>query len=146
MTPVIAAADFERAMRIGSLEITAALALVALLAARPRIRTAAEIGRVTPMAVELQILQRGMVEPFEGRAPLILGRDRAADLVLRDSEVSRRHARLESHEGLLYVVDLGSSNGTFLNGRRVREAIEVRAGDEIDLGATRVRVTSMRPT
>lgn len=145
MIALFAAADLERAMRIGSLEITAALTLVALLAARPRVRTAAEIGRVTPMAVRLQISGRGTMEPYEGRAPLILGRDRNADLVLRDPEVSRRHARLESHEGLLYLVDLDSSNGTFLNGRRVTEAIEVRWGDEIDVGTTRVVVTSMRP-
>lgn len=144
MTPLFAAVDFERVMRIGSLEITTALALVAFLAARPRIRTAAEIGRVTPMAVRLQIVG-GAREPYEGRAPLILGRDRNADLVLHDPEVSRRHARLESHEGLLYLVDLDSSNGTFLNGRRVTEAIEVRAGDEIDVGTTRVVVAWMRP-
>ena len=54
-----AAADFERQMRIGSLEIMAALALVALLAARPRIRAAADVGALTPMQVDLEILDRG---------------------------------------------------------------------------------------
>ena len=53
------AADFDRQMRIGSLEITAALALVALLAARPRIRPAADIGALTPMQVNLEIRERG---------------------------------------------------------------------------------------
>jgi hypothetical protein len=142
---LFAAVDFDRAMRIGSLEITAALALVAVLAARPRIRTAAEIGRVTPMDVELRVRQPAGSEPYRGRAPLVLGRDRSADLVVHDPEVSRRHARLESHEGLLYVIDLNSSNGTFLNGRRVTEPIEVREGDEIDVGTTRIRVVSLRP-
>ncbi len=59
MTLLLAsAADFDRQMRIGSLEITAVLALVALLAARPRIRPAADIGALTPMQVNLEIRER----------------------------------------------------------------------------------------
>jgi pSer/pThr/pTyr-binding forkhead associated (FHA) protein len=135
---------FERQMRIGSLEVTAALALVALLAARPRVRTAAEIGRVTPMQLDLDIRERGASRSFRGRPPLELGRDKGAEIVLHDPEVSRRHARFESHEGFAYVEDLKSSNGTFLNGRRITEAIEIRQGDEIDVGTTRIRVTSVR--
>jgi pSer/pThr/pTyr-binding forkhead associated (FHA) protein len=140
-----AAVGFERQMRIGSLEVTAALALVALLAARPRVRTAAEIGRVTPMQLDLEIRERGASRSFRGRPPLELGRDKGAEIVLHDPEVSRRHARFESHEGFVYVEDLKSSNGTFLNGRRITEAIEIRQGDEIDLGTTRILVTSVRP-
>jgi len=140
-----AVVGFERQMRIGSLEVTAALALVALLAARPRVRTAAEIGRVTPMQLDIEIRERGASRSFRGRPPLELGRDKGAEIVLHDPEVSRRHARFESHEGFVYVEDLKSSNGTFLNGRRVTEAIEVRQGDEIDVGTTRILVTSVRP-
>lgn len=140
-----AAADFDRQMRIGSLEITVVLALVALLAARPRVRTVAEIGRVTPMELDLEIVERAATRSHRGRPPLELGRDKAMDVVVRDAEVSRRHARFESHEGFVYVEDLRSSNGTFLNGRRVTEAIEIRAGDEIDVGTTRIVVRSIRP-
>jgi pSer/pThr/pTyr-binding forkhead associated (FHA) protein len=140
-----AAVAFDRQMRIGSLEITAALAVVALLAARPRFRAAAEIGRVTPMQLRLEIVERGAARAYQGRPPLDLGRDKGADIVLNDAEVSRRHARFESHEGVVYVNDLKSSNGTFLNGRRVTDAIEIRAGDEIDVGTTRLRVSSVRP-
>ena len=133
-------------MRIGSLEITAALALVALLAARPRIRAgrrhrcahadAGRSGNFRPRLSRARGTSGRLVE---------IGRTRAADLVLRDPEVSRRHARFESHNGVVYVEDLESSNGTFLNGRRVTEAIEVRVGDEIDVGTTRLVVTSVRP-
>ncbi len=139
-----AAADFERQMRIGSLEITAALALVAALSARLPARTAAEIGRVTPVRLRLEILERGANRSFEGRPPLELGRDRGTEIVLRDPEVSRRHARFESQDGIVFVEDLKSSNGTFLNGRRVSDAIEVRPGDEIDVGGTRIVVKSVR--
>jgi pSer/pThr/pTyr-binding forkhead associated (FHA) protein len=140
-----AVVGFERQMRIGSLEVTAALALVALLAARPRVRTAAEIGRVTPMQLDLDVRERGASRSFRGRPPLELGRDKGAEIVLHDPEVSRRHARFESHEGFVYLEDLKSSNGTFLNGRRITEAIEIRQGDEIDVGTTRILVTSVRP-
>jgi hypothetical protein len=132
-------------MRLGSLEITAALALVALLAARPRIRTAADIGALTPMHVELDIFERGARRCLRLRPPFEIGRTREADVFLRDPEVSRHHARFESHNGLVYVEDLKSSNGTFLNGRRIDEAIEVREGDAVDVGTTRLIVTLVRP-
>ncbi len=137
-------ADFPREMRIGSLEITAALGVVALLAARPRVRAAAEIGSLTPMQVGLDVVERNARHAHDARPPFEIGRSKDAAIALHDSEVSRRHARLTSHDGIVYVEDLQSSNGTFLNGRRVTEAIEVREGDEIDVGATRIVVTSVR--
>jgi pSer/pThr/pTyr-binding forkhead associated (FHA) protein len=145
VTPVLAvAADFERQMRIGTLEITAALGLVALLAARPRIRAAADVGALTPMQLDLEIFERGTRRSHSVQPPFELGRTREADLFLRDPEVSRRHARFETNNGVVYVEDLQSSNGTFLNGRRVVEAIEIRQGDEIDVGTTRLVVKSVR--
>ncbi len=142
---IAAVAGFERQMRIGTLEITAALALVAALAARLPARAAAEIGRVTPVRLRLEIRERGERRSYEGRPPLELGRDKRTEIVLRDPEVSRRHARFESQDGVVFVEDLKSSNGTFLNGRRIMEAIEVRQGDEIDVGSTRILVSSVRP-
>ena len=145
MTLLLGAIDFERAMRIGTLEITAALALVAVLAARPRIRAAADIGALTPMHVDVEILERGAHRSQSLNTPFELGRTREAEIFLRDPEVSRRHARIETQNGVLYLEDLKSSNGTFLNGRRLGEPLEIRAGDEIDVGTTRLVVTSVRP-
>ena len=132
---------FDAHMRIGSLEITAALLAVAVVAARPRVRAAAEIGRLMPMAVSLEFSGRA----YDGRPPFEVGRGRELDLALHDPEVSRRHARFESRNGVVYVDDLKSRNGTFLNGRRVTEAIEVREGDAVDVGTTRLLITSVRP-
>src|SRR5579863_1135309 len=145
ITLLAAAAGLEREMRFGSLEITAALAVVALLAARPRVRAAADAGELTPMQVALDVRERGAHRKVQVRPPVEFGRAKGADVSLRDSEVSRRHARLETRGGFVFVEDLGSRNGTFLNGRRVTEPIEVRAGDEIDIGTTRVVVTAVRP-
>jgi hypothetical protein len=145
MFPLAAVTDFDRQLRIGTLEITAALAFVALLAARPQIRAAADVGALSPMLVELKIVERGAARAASLRTPFELGRSREAEIFLRDPEVSRRHARFESHGGFVYIEDLDSSNGTFLSGRRVSEAIEIRAGDEIDVGATRLIVASISP-
>ncbi len=136
---------FAAHMRIGTLEITAALLAVAVVAARPRVRAAAEIGRMLPMRVTLDVVEFQKARSYEGRPPFEVGRGRELDLVLRDPEVSRRHARFESQNGVVYVADLHSSNGTFLNGRRVAEAIEIREGDTVDAGTTRMLVKSIRP-
>jgi FHA domain len=146
VTELLAAvAGFDRQMRIGTLAITATLALVAALAARPRVRAAADIGALTPMQVDLEILERGGRRVERLRTPFELGRTREGEVFLRDPEVSRRHARVESSNGVVYVEDLKSRNGTFLNGRRVAEAIEIRDGDAIDVGTTRLVVISVRP-
>lgn len=132
-------------MRIGTLEITAALLAVAAVAARPRVRAAAEIGRLLPMRVSLEVAEVAGNRDYEGRPPFEVGRGRELDLVLHDPEASRRHARFESRDGVVYVNDLKSSNGTFLNGRRIDDSIEVREGDSIDVGTTRLLVKAVRP-
>ncbi len=70
---------------------------------------------------------------------LLLGRSSACQLVFADDTVSRRHAELRLQDGRWMLRDLGSSNGTWVNGRRVMEA-EVAPGDEIGLGHCRFRL------
>jgi hypothetical protein len=77
--------------------------------------------------------------PLVSRARVLLGRGLACQFVFADNSVSRRHAELRLEDGLWHLRDLGSLNGTWVNGRRVREA-EVRPGDEIRLGAVRFRL------
>lgn len=60
----------------------------------------------------------------------LVGRARECDISLGAAHLSRRHAELRVIKGLLYVKDLDSSNGTFINGRRVTEG-RVRRGDEL---------------
>ncbi|HVA50405.1 MAG TPA: FHA domain-containing protein [Pirellulales bacterium] len=65
---------------------------------------------------------------------IIFGRDPSCDQVLDDPLVSRRHARLIRSEQGYLIEDLGSTNGTFLNGRRLAEKAPVQPGDRIGLG------------
>jgi hypothetical protein len=73
--------------------------------------------------------------PVDGE--VILGREHAtADLVIEDPGVSRRHARVLAHNGGVIVEDLGSSNGTYVNGQRISGPVELGDGDEVQVGAT----------
>jgi hypothetical protein len=66
---------------------------------------------------------------------VVLGRSREADIVVQDPNVSRRHAELRRDEGGWQVVDLGSTNGIKVNGRRV-DHHPLSPGDQITLGVT----------
>jgi hypothetical protein len=98
-----------------------------LPAARPRLRWPRRRGGLLPPPQELEA----------GR--LLLGRSSVCQLRFADDTVSRRHAELRLEDGCWILRDLGSSNGTWVNGRRVVEA-EVVAGDELSLGGCRVRL------
>jgi pSer/pThr/pTyr-binding forkhead associated (FHA) protein len=65
-----------------------------------------------------------------------LGRDITNDIVINDPEVSRHHMRLTRGAGGFTVEDLGSTNGTFINGQRLTGARPLRPGDMIGLGET----------
>jgi len=69
--------------------------------------------------------------------PFVIGRSRECDLVLDDPNVSRRHAELRREDSGWAVVDLGSTNGIKLNGKRSRGG-RLNPGDEITLGLSRL--------
>lgn len=65
-----------------------------------------------------------------------IGRGDGCAIRLSDTYVSQVHARLYGENGTWYVEDLGSTNGTFLNDRKVAQAVEVHAGDVVKVGKT----------
>ena len=73
-----------------------------------------------------------------GEDPVTLGRLPDCDVVLSDPNVSRRHAEIRRRGNDFVVVDLGSTNGTRVNGAGVRER-RLTDGDEISLGSTLIR-------
>lgn len=64
----------------------------------------------------------------------LIGRDLANDIAVPDPEVSRRHARFLMREDSVFIEDLGSTNGTFLNGERISTTQQLRLGDIVTLG------------
>jgi predicted lysophospholipase L1 biosynthesis ABC-type transport system permease subunit len=140
MTPMIATQ-----LRIESLGVTMLLFTAGIIAANPRFRVARDVGRLAPMRIELDVVDRDGEHFAEVLTPAIVGRGTDADVVVDDPDVSRHHARLEAENGVVYVSDLDSANGTYLNGRRLRQAIEVRPGDRIDVGTARLVVKEIVP-
>ena len=69
-----------------------------------------------------------------------IGRSSASDIVLNsDDYVSGQHARLTRHGGALYVEDIGSTNGTYVNNSRAVGATLLKSGDKVRVGSTTFR-------
>ncbi|MGW4954646.1 FHA domain-containing protein [Streptomyces parvulus] len=77
--------------------------------------------------------------------PLRIGRDPSSGLRLNHETVSRVHAELSRQGGMWVLRDLGSTNGTTVNGRRVIAAAVVREGDQIGFGRMTFRLAASRP-
>lgn len=77
----------------------------------------------------------GKVYPVTG--PVVIGRAAEADISVAAEEISRRHALVKPTPDGLQVEDLGSSNGTFVNGKRVQQGF-LKPGDELRLDAVRL--------
>lgn len=95
-------------------------------------------------AQDYQIIMRsgptpGKVFPIE-QEEFLLGRDLGNEIAISDPEVSRRHARFYTRDNNIIIEDLGSTNGTFLNGERISSPQQLRPGDAITLGESIVLV------
>jgi len=99
---------------------------------------AAELGRLVVVATPGGDPPVGSV--FRLDAVTSIGRDVNSSIVLDDDFVSSTHAALTFRGRAWYVEDLGSTNGTFVNGVRIDELAPVAFGDEIQVGGVRLRL------
>ena len=72
----------------------------------------------------------------------VLGRSSSCDLVVHDSSVSRRHAKIAVEDGTIAVTDLGSLNGTYLGGEQVRTVRAVAEGQTVRFGSVSFLVST----
>jgi pSer/pThr/pTyr-binding forkhead associated (FHA) protein len=94
------------------------------------------------MAFQLIVIQgRSASQALRlGSGVTTVGRQDGCQLQVKSSQVSRKHCELFEKKGLLLVKDLGSSNGTFVNGKRVKDQLVLEAGAELSLGGVKFRV------
>lgn len=79
-------------------------------------------------------------ERFALRGVNAIGRDAGNDIALPDEAASARHAKLEAEDGGWWIEDLGSTNGTLVNGARIEGRARIRPGDEIGVGRVLLRL------
>ncbi|MEI6236667.1 MAG: GAF domain-containing protein, partial [Planctomycetota bacterium] len=86
---------------------------------------------------------KGKLVPVTGAQPIMIGRDNSCGLQVIDRGVSREHAKIVRVGEMVFLHDLGSRNGSFVNGERVAEEL-LREGDIIRVGATQLQFQSIR--
>jgi pSer/pThr/pTyr-binding forkhead associated (FHA) protein len=101
----------------------------------------AELGLRPARLLVLASPELGTGKTIEVAGPTIVGRDATSGIRLAHDEfASARHARIEPRDGGAWVDDLGSTNGTFVNGSKLERAQLAKVGDVIKIGATELRV------
>ncbi len=77
--------------------------------------------------------------PLRPHREIIIGRSSDLDMVLVEDMVSRKHAKITTDDAVVTIQDLGSTNGTFVNGEKVRKA-ELKDGDRILIGTSIIKM------
>jgi hypothetical protein len=80
----------------------------------------------------------GRGQTFELRGEVRIGRSRTNAISLTDGKVSRNHAKLDPVRTTYILTDLGSANGTFVNGVRITQPVRLRDGDLLQVGDTQL--------
>jgi hypothetical protein len=103
-------------------------------------------GRVAePLEERARVRQQNALLLYDGRRLVVgptgvtIGRSRECDITLSDPNISRQHADIRPRGGSWVLTDLGSTNGSCLNGTRIDRPEVLKPGDEVELGTTTIR-------
>jgi pSer/pThr/pTyr-binding forkhead associated (FHA) protein len=111
------------------------VAYVVLVRDRRGAPPARRLDAVIPTGIELTVAHRGTIKTYRFGRRILVGRSPSADLRLEDPSVSRLHARIEVRDDGVYVEDLGSRNGTLVDGEVLAEPRLLAVDDELTVGA-----------
>jgi pSer/pThr/pTyr-binding forkhead associated (FHA) protein len=92
------------------------------------------------MNARLVLVEGGKTVVVEPRLPSVIGRSMESDVKVPDGQVSRRHCELYEYEGKVAVRDLGSVNGTQVNGHRIQQDTLLAHGDTLSVGKVTFRI------
>ena len=82
--------------------------------------------------------------PLKMDREIIIGRSSDLDMVLVEDMVSRKHAKISTTSGQVIIQDLGSTNGTFVNGEKIKR-VRLREGDRILIGTSIIKLVAVEP-
>lgn len=71
---------------------------------------------------------------------IVIGRSQKCDVCLSERKISRKHAKIQDKQEGHILLDLGSTNGTYLNGQRVEQAVPLKAGDMLRIGTSVINI------
>jgi len=81
--------------------------------------------------------------PLQDARDLVIGRSSDLDMVLIEDMVSRKHAKITLQDGAITIADLGSTNGTFVNGEKVKKA-QLKEGDRVLIGTSILKLVTVQ--
>ena len=111
------------------------VAYVALVRDRRGAPPRRTIDAAIPTGIELTVAHAGTIKTLRFGRRILVGRSPSADLALDDPSVSRLHARIEMRDDGVYVEDLGSRNGTTVDGQAVAAPRRLEVDEEVGVGA-----------
>ena len=139
--PAAAPAQREEQLPVGILAalavVVAVLVVIVCMQRLQRKKKPAPPPKPSGIYMRLEVLQGELAElksEFILDRELIIGRDEICDIVFDSSVVSHRHARIFTADGVVYLEDLSSQNGTCVNGLPIHMAVVLHSGDEISVG------------
>jgi ABC-type multidrug transport system ATPase subunit/pSer/pThr/pTyr-binding forkhead associated (FHA) protein len=95
--------------------------------------------RPTNNNVDLTNIGERILEQLQSKATIIIGRSESADVLINNSQISRNHSKITKIDNKYFIEDLGSMNGTFVNGQRISGKRQIGSDDSIIIG--RIRFT-----
>lgn len=98
------------------------------------------------MQAQMEVLHGAKTKEMQLRLPTVIGRGGDASVKLPASTVSRHHCELYEYEGQIVVRDLGSSNGTIVNGHKIKGPTFLTPEDELTIGPVTVRLRQLAET
>jgi pSer/pThr/pTyr-binding forkhead associated (FHA) protein len=81
--------------------------------------------------------------PLQDARDLVIGRSSDLDMVLIEDMVSRKHAKITLQDGAITIADLGSTNGTFVNGEKVKKT-QLKEGDRVLIGTSILKLVTVQ--
>ena len=96
------------------------------------------------MQARMQVVQGAKTKEMRLRLPTVIGRGGDSKIKLPASTVSRHHCEIYEYEGQIVVRDLGSSNGTIVNGHKIKGPTFVTPEDELTIGPVTVRLSELK--